>query len=70
MAGLDEHIIASETVLLHVEGDIFGRGDSTSSPESGSVLLVESPVISIARLYIEKQKNCVCYQVEGGQGQS
>lgn len=55
MAALEEHIIAKDTVLLHVEGDIFGRGDSSSSG-SGPVPLVDCPAISVARLFLEKEK--------------
>jgi hypothetical protein len=53
MAGLEGHVIAGDTVLFHVGGDIFG-GDGDSDTPSGSVPLLESPVISVVRMFVER----------------
>lgn len=51
-------IVPEDTVLLHVKGDLFGghEGDSSSSSLSGGGLvpLLESPVISVARMFVAR----------------
>lgn len=49
MAGLEGHVAARDTVLLHVGGDVFGGGGGGGS---GSVPLVESPVVSVERMFV------------------
>jgi quinol monooxygenase YgiN len=58
MAELDGDIISGDTVLLHVAGDIFGPSGSESGSGSGRGLipLLESPVISVGRMFVEKSK--------------
>jgi hypothetical protein len=51
MAGLEGHIIAGDTVLVHAAGDIFGGGGDSPS---GSVPLLESLVISVVRMFVER----------------
>ncbi|KXX73327.1 hypothetical protein MMYC01_209763 [Madurella mycetomatis] len=47
MKALGDHIISQDTVLFHVDADIF---DETSSP--GSIQLLQSPVISVSRIFV------------------
>jgi quinol monooxygenase YgiN len=56
MAELDKDIISGDTVLLHVAGNIFGLSSSESGAgsESGLIPLLESPVISIGRMFVKK----------------
>lgn len=53
MAGLEEHVIEGDTVLFHVGGDIFG-GDGDSGSRSGSGPLLESPIVSVVRMFVER----------------
>lgn len=47
MTGLDKHNVSNDTVLFHVGADIFD-----DSAPSGSVPLLQSPVISLARMSV------------------
>jgi heme-degrading monooxygenase HmoA len=53
MEGLDKHIVAKETVLFHVDADIFGA--SAVSAES-NVTLRDSPVISVSRVSVLREQ--------------
>ncbi|KAL2023876.1 hypothetical protein VTK56DRAFT_653 [Thermocarpiscus australiensis] len=53
MAALDGHIVAGDTVLFHVDADIFGGGpEAAGNAPSGSVPLLQSPVISVSRMFV------------------
>jgi hypothetical protein len=53
MAGLEGHVIVGDTVLFHVGGTIFG-GAGASDGLSESVPLLESPVVSVLRMFVER----------------
>lgn len=48
----DGHIVPHDTALFHVAADIFDK----AVPASGSVPLLQSPVISVGRMFVASEK--------------
>ncbi|GAB1314185.1 ABM domain-containing protein [Madurella fahalii] len=50
MTALGVHIVSQDTVLFHVDADIFEEASS-----SGSIQLLQSPVISVSRILVASE---------------
>ncbi len=64
MAGLVDggEIVGEDTVLWHVEGDLFGGGEDGAGGDGaeeegvGGSPLLQSPVISVSRIFVAREK--------------